>query len=60
MNGILSWQDIINALQLYVLAPFFINIVMYFIEDNSNSLSFFLSSSSDEKANNILSIIKKI
>lgn len=39
---IASWQDIFNTLQLYVLAPSFIDIVMHLIEDTSD---FLLSSS---------------
>ena len=55
-----SWQDILNALQLHVLAPSFIDSVMHLIEDISDSLSFFSSSSSNEKAINILDIMEII
>ena len=54
------WQDIFNALQLYILAPSFIDTVMHLIEDTSDSLSSSSSSFSDKKAISILSIIEII
>ena len=55
-----SRQDILNALQLHVLAPSFIDTVMDLIEDTSDSSSSSSSSSSDEEAISILSIMEII
>ena len=56
----ISWQDILNALQLHVLAPFFIDVVIYLIKNTSGSLLSFSSSFFDEKAINILDIMEII
>lgn len=56
----ISWQNIFNTLQLYVLTFFFINIVIYLIK---NILDFLLSSFFfffDKEIISILDIIKII
>ena len=51
-----SRQDILNALQLHLLAPSFIDTVMHLIEDTSDSSSSSSSSSSDEETISILGV----
>lgn len=55
-----SGQDILNALQLHVLAPFFTDTIMHFIEDTSDSLSSSSSSFFDEEVISILGIMEII
>ena len=55
-----SRQDVLNALQLHVLAPSFIDTVMHLIEDNLDSSSSSSFSFSDEEAISILAIIEII
>lgn len=55
-----SWQDILNALQLHVLTPFFIDIVMHLIKDISDSSLSSSSSFFNEEAINIFVIMEII
>ena len=55
-----SRQDILNTLQLHILAPFFIDIVMHLIEDVSDSSLSSSSSFSDEEVISILGIMEII